>query len=243
MGQPPTVAPAGWYPDPDDESQLGYWDGERWLDIESEAPTAPPRDSRTLILVIVAGVLIVVGLVAAFFRADDYNSSNASSTTTTSPTRTTTTTTTTTAVPLPIPKPRPPVAPAGTAVQDGGLQFEVVDEKRAKTVSDSTNSPYLTATADGEFVVVTLKVTNVSQRPRNYFSQNQRLFDSADHPYTASIDSDVFMNAGDGNPMGAIAPGESMRVRIAFDLPVQAQPAVLELHESATSDGIGIRLD
>ena len=35
-----TVTPAGWYPDPQDASQLRYWDGQSWTD--HTAPSAPP---------------------------------------------------------------------------------------------------------------------------------------------------------------------------------------------------------
>lgn len=35
-----TVTPAGWYPDPQEPSNLRYWDGQAWT--ESTAPAAPP---------------------------------------------------------------------------------------------------------------------------------------------------------------------------------------------------------
>src|SRR5512143_3697605 len=65
------VAPAGWYPDPQNPAGQRYWDGTQWT--EHVAPGAgaaavPPRKSHSgLIIGIVAGVgvLVVVGILAA----------------------------------------------------------------------------------------------------------------------------------------------------------------------------------
>jgi len=38
-----STPPAGWFPDPQDESQFRYWDGDRWTDHRApKTPTAPP---------------------------------------------------------------------------------------------------------------------------------------------------------------------------------------------------------
>ena len=59
-------------------------------------------------------------------------------------------------------------APAGSAVRDGKFEFRVVDVSRAATVSDPTGNPYMTVNPQGEFVVVTLSVTNIGYEPQSY---------------------------------------------------------------------------
>jgi len=49
----PTVAPAGWYPNPEHADQRRYWDGSSWTDrcVPTQAETDPPvvpDDARTL---------------------------------------------------------------------------------------------------------------------------------------------------------------------------------------------------
>jgi hypothetical protein len=43
----PAMAPAGWYPNPDDGAQVRWWNGQAWTDttqprVEAPAPPAPP---------------------------------------------------------------------------------------------------------------------------------------------------------------------------------------------------------
>jgi hypothetical protein len=55
----------------------------------------------------------------------------------------------------------PTAAPAGSAVRDGKFEFQVLNNFSAKTVSDPTGNPYMTATAQRIFLVIVVKVTNV----------------------------------------------------------------------------------
>jgi hypothetical protein len=51
----------------------------------------------------------------------------------------------------------------------------------------------------------------------------------------------MWMNAG-GNPMGDINPGNSIQVKLAFDVPPATNPAELKLHDSMFSSGVSVRL-
>jgi Domain of unknown function (DUF4352) len=143
--------------------------------------------------------------------------------------------------PLTSSAPTQTAAPAGASVRDGKFEFQVINIARSKTVSDPTGNPYMTATAQGEFIVVTLSVHNIGNEPQSYFGQHQKLIDASGRQYGASSEADMWMNAGD-NPMGDINPGNSIQVKLAVDVPPGTNPAELELHDSMFSGGVSVRL-
>jgi Domain of unknown function (DUF4352) len=132
----------------------------------------------------------------------------------------------------------PKAAPAGSAVRDGKFEFQVLDITRAKTVSDPTGNPYLTTTAQGEFIVITLAVRNLGDEPRSYFGSNQKFIDASGREFAPSSSADMWMNTAD--PMGDINPGNSIQVKVAFDVPpgTPTEGAVLEMHDSTLSGGV-----
>lgn len=130
-------------------------------------------------------------------------------------------------------------APAGSAVRDGKFEFRVVDFSSAASVSDPTGNPYMTVNAQGEFIVVTLSVTNIGNEPQSYFGQNQKLIDASRREYAANTEADMYMN---GAAFGDINPGNSIRVQAAFDVPPGTSPVELELHDSMFSGGASVRL-
>ena len=126
-------------------------------------------------------------------------------------------------------------------MRDGKFEFQVLDIARAKTVSDPTDNPYMTTTAQGEFVVITLSVRNIGDEPRSYFGTNQKFIDATGREYGASSQADIWMNTND---TGDINPGNSIQVKVAFDVPpgTSTDGAVLELHDSMFSGGVEVQL-
>ncbi|WP_233213589.1 DUF4352 domain-containing protein [Mycobacterium hubeiense] len=124
-------------------------------------------------------------------------------------------------------------------MRDGKFEFRVLDVARAATVSDPTGNPYMTVSAQGEFIVVTLSVTNIGDQPQSYFGQNQKLIDASGREYGANTQADMYMN---DTGTGEINPGNSIQVRVAFDVPPGTTPAALELHDSMFSGGVSVRL-
>lgn len=46
--QPPSIVPAGWYPDPDDAAGVRYWNGFAWTDLRAPLPSpGPPPAPRS----------------------------------------------------------------------------------------------------------------------------------------------------------------------------------------------------
>ncbi|MCG5431265.1 DUF4352 domain-containing protein [Mycobacterium sp. MYCO198283] len=229
----------GWHPDPAGSGQQRYFDGTQWTENYAPAAAPPPgvapkrKRGMRRILLIAGGVLLAIILLGAIFGGggDDKQSASGGG--------------------EPAPSSGQPAAPSndsdsdvaavGSAVRDGKFEFQVVNLTRSKTVSDPTGNPYMTATAQGEFIVLIVSVRNVGDEQQSYFGQNQKLFDAAGREYGVSSDADLYLNAG-GNALGEINPGNSIEVKMAFDVPPGTQPAELELHDSAFSGGVKVRL-
>jgi hypothetical protein len=120
-------------------------------------------------------------------------------------------------------------------------KFRVLDLASAKTVSDATGNLYLTETAQGVFVIVTLSVTNIGNEPQNYFGQNQKLIDTAGREYEVSTAAHMYLNS-DVGIMGQIDPGNSIQVKLPFDVPPDSRFTMLELHDSMFSGGVKLAL-
>lgn len=66
--------PAGWYPDPSNQTQQRYWDGKSWSEhTQPAAPMPPPvapaqkRKSAFRTVLTVLGVILVIGVGISFF--------------------------------------------------------------------------------------------------------------------------------------------------------------------------------
>ncbi|MGW2661053.1 DUF4352 domain-containing protein [Nocardia tengchongensis] len=126
------------------------------------------------------------------------------------------------------------LAPVGTEVRDGKFGFTVNQvETGVKTVG---TNPYLKKDAQGSFVVVHVSVSNTSGKPQTYFGSNQKLYDVQGRQF--SNDTMAEMNVNDQSVIGAeINPGNRLDVAIVFDLPAEAEPQVIEFHDSMFSGG------
>ena len=95
-------------------------------------------------------------------------------------------------------------------VRDGKFEFRVLSIERAKSVSDPTGNPYMTTTAQGEFIVITMSVTNIGNEAQNYFGQNQKVIDANGREYEANSAAGMWMNSG-LSIMGDINPATQFR--------------------------------
>lgn len=148
-----------------------------------------------------------------------------------SPQAATTTTTTTTK-----PASRPGM---NTPVRDGKFEFVVTDVESG--LSSIGDNPYLTEKAQGQFVIVTMTVQNTSDQPKSLSPSDQEMYDakgrkfSADTSAAFSLDTDVTI-------WDEINPGNTVTMRVVFDMPTDAVPAEIDLHDSMFSGGTRVSL-
>jgi hypothetical protein len=97
---------------------------------------------------------------------------------------------------------------------------------------------YLTATAQGVFVIFTLSVRNIGDEPRSYSGRNQKLIDMSGREYEVSSDADLNLNSY--GLVDDINPGNAIEVKVPFDVPPDTQMSMLELHDSMFSAGVRV---
>lgn len=217
-----TPAP-GWYPDPSGTPGQRYWDGAQWGPGMPQPKKSNAGKVALIVIASIVGVFILMfGGCAALFSSsmDSVSSSTKSTTAPTAKSEAAAETST----------PAPP-PPAGAPVRDGKFEFQVTNVSSAKTVGDN---PYLQSTAQGVYVIFTIRVTNTGDEPRDFFVNNQKLLDMNDRKYEASTQAGMNLN---DNASG-INPGNSIVVKVPFDVPQETKMKALELHDSMFSGGV-----
>jgi len=243
------TTPAGWFPDPEDSGGQRFWNGDEWT--EHRAPIAPPvldtppvvpkgPDKRLLIgLAAAAVVVLVVGAVVAVVltRKPDVDSVAVTRQSTQTSVPPTPVSSATSATEMAEEGPtEPQAAGAGQSVRDGDFAF-VVDGVRTTDVVANTEFPEQNRTADGEYVIVALTVTNVS-------SDGQRFFPSFN---TLSDGTTVFQPDDDtwqylGHTVTEVAPGASIETEVVFDVPRGTDLESIWLRGDPSSDGVAVAL-
>lgn len=139
----------------------------------------------------------------------------------------------------PAPAPEPSTPGIGQEVRDGKFGFVVTGvETGVTTLGDN---PYLQKDALGQFVLVSVTVTNVSDKAQSYFGSNQKLIDAQGREFENDAMAAINLEAETAIG-GDINPGLSQDITIVFDIPLDAVPATLEVHDSMFSGGADISL-
>ncbi|QXW00775.1 DUF4352 domain-containing protein [Rhodococcus globerulus] len=126
-----------------------------------------------------------------------------------------------------------------TPVRDGKFEFVVTEIESG--LSSLGDNPFLTEKAQGQFVIVTMTVQNTSDQPKSLSPSDQEMYDakgrkfSADTSAAFSLDTDVAI-------WDEINPGNAVTMRVVFDMPTDAVPAEIELHDSMFSGGTRVSL-
>lgn len=132
------------------------------------------------------------------------------------------------------------LAKAGTAVRDGKFQFKVTSASQAKSVGDTADG--FGDTAQGEYTVLHVTVTNIGQQPQTLDDSSQYVYDSAGRKYDASSTADIDINGNDQVFFNDINPGNTVNGELAFDMPTGTKSAKAEFHDSAFSGGTQVAL-
>lgn len=216
-----------------------YWDGRGWATPQAATPATTTTTKKNsnggkVAGVVVAVVVVLFAIGKCGSNDDDKSSSSTSRSSSSVSSRPFA------APPASSEPATPTAAPAGSAVRDGKFEFRVIGTTRAAEAGDLSN-PYMIAKAQGEFIIVTLSVQNIGEEPQSYFGSNQKLIDTSGREYGVDSEANMWMNE-EGAIMSDINPGNSIRVKAAFDVPPGTQPAELELHDSMFSGGASVRL-
>ena len=109
------------------------------------------------------------------------------------------------------------------------------------------DGPPIIGTADfgvepqGKFVLATMTITNNGDSAGSFFGSNQYLIDTEGRKASADDEAAIYLDEAQ-SLYEPINPGNSTTGIVVFDIPVDAVPASLELHDSAFSGGVTVAL-
>ncbi|WP_241249828.1 DUF4352 domain-containing protein [Rhodococcus sp. X156] len=128
-------------------------------------------------------------------------------------------------------------ATIGTPVRDGKFEFVV---NAVQPGTPTVGSEPLQTTAQGQFVVVKLSVRNIGDRQQIFNQSAQKLIDQQGRELSTSTVAGAYLDSN--NFLAEINPGNSVDGTIVFDIPKDAVPTTLELHDSVFSGGVKVQL-
>ena len=123
-----------------------------------------------------------------------------------------------------------PLGEIGQDVRDGKFAFVVtsVDSSKLRSLAAPTN-PYMQQTAQGVFVNIHMRVTNIGDAPQTCFATNQKLESMGSQQFNADTMAAVWAGAATVE----INPGNSIDTTVSFDV----QPRDAALHGCAARLG------
>lgn len=191
-----------------------------------QPPPVPPKKKRRKWPWIILGIIVVIILIAALSGGGD-DSSTTSSSGGSGATATA--------------KKDEGAAGLNTPVRDGKFEFTVTGvEKGLDSVGDN---PYLAKKAQGQFVIVSVTVKNTASKPQAFGTDSQKLFDSQGRSFTNDSAAQIAVGDDPSTAIyGDINPGNSVKAKLVFDMPADATPATIELHDSPFSGGVKVKL-
>ncbi|MBO3089438.1 DUF4352 domain-containing protein [Cellulomonas sp. zg-ZUI40] len=133
-------------------------------------------------------------------------------------------------------EPAPPTAGIGTPVRDGKFEFTVTSiEAGVAHVGDDMFGK----DAQGQFTLVHMTVTNIGDEAQYFDGSSQKLVDAQGRTHSADGSAAIYL--GDAESfVNQINPGNSVQGTVVFDIPADATPASLELHDSMFSGGVTV---
>ncbi|SDC56034.1 protein of unknown function [Sanguibacter gelidistatuariae] len=132
--------------------------------------------------------------------------------------------------------PAPTTPGIGSVVADGKFEFTVNSlEPGVAHIGDATFG----VDAQGQFLLVHVTVTNIGDQAQYFDSSSQKLLDAQGRTHSADSTAAVYLP--DSNSfLTSINPGNTVEGIIVFDVPADASPASLELHDSPFSGGVTV---
>ncbi|MEE6280494.1 DUF4352 domain-containing protein [Georgenia sp. MJ170] len=126
----------------------------------------------------------------------------------------------------------------GDAVRDGKFEFTVTDVEAG--VAEVGNE-WLNEQAQGQFVLVHVTVANIGDQAQMFHGDNHTLVDDQGREHSANSAAAIYLEDSDSF-LTDINPGNTVEAVVVFDIPADAVPAAVELHDSMFSGGVTVSL-
>ncbi|MRH93011.1 DUF4352 domain-containing protein [Nocardia sp. SYP-A9097] len=182
------------------------------------AMPTPPKKSHTLrtILIVIAVIVAVCGIGGALMSKGSSSSSGS-----------------------PAADPSKPVPGLNTPVRDGKFEFVVTQvQTGVKTLGDNE---FLQKTAQGAFTIVSIAITNTSDKPYGFSPSDQYVFDAKNRKFSNDATAAINLQS-DTSLYANLNPGNTITAQVVYDLPADSAPDHIVLHDSMFSGGVTVSL-
>lgn len=133
----------------------------------------------------------------------------------------------------------PAEAGIGDPVRDGKFEFTVTE---VETGVAEVGDEFLSEEAQGQFVLVHMTVSNIGDEAQMLHGDNQTLLDTEGREHSANTSAAIYLDGAE-TFLNDINPGNSVDATVVFDIPADAEPAAIELHDSMFSGGVTVSLE
>jgi len=126
----------------------------------------------------------------------------------------------------------------GQPAADGKFNFVVNGVDCSQT---EIGDQYLSTTAQGQFCIVDVTITNIGSKAQSFFGDNATLFNAQDQEFSADTEAAIYLDDS-SSLYEEINPGNTLNSKVVFDVPAGTTPTAIELHDSAFSGGVTVDL-
>lgn len=132
----------------------------------------------------------------------------------------------------------PAAATIGTPVRDGRFEFTVTSVEPG---IEHLGTDAFGVDAQGQFLLVHLTVANIGDQAQYFDGSSQKLTDTEGRTHSADGAAAIYLDDSHSF-LNQINPGNTVEGIVVFDIPEDAVPASIELHDSAWSGGVSVTL-
>ncbi|MGW7416148.1 DUF4352 domain-containing protein [Streptomyces sp. NPDC054863] len=130
-----------------------------------------------------------------------------------------------------------PTPGPGEPVRDGKFEFTIMKiEPGGKHLGGEFGTD-----AQGRYLLVHMTVKNIGDRAQYFDGSDQKMIDSRGNEHSADTGAAIFLE-NSRSFYNQINPGNTVEGIVVFDIPGNARPVQLELHDSLFSSGATVRL-
>jgi len=133
------------------------------------------------------------------------------------------------------------VAKIGTPVRDGKFEFTISEVKCGETTVSGPGG-YLTATAQGQYCLMTIAVKNIGNEQQYFLDGDQKLLNASGQEYSTDTTATIYKADNNNVFANQINPGNTVSGVLVYDIPKDQTPVTAELHDSAFSEGVKVNL-
>ena len=128
----------------------------------------------------------------------------------------------------------------GDPARDGKFEFVV---SNVECGVDEVGSEFLNETAQGQFCLVTMSVTNIGDEAQFFDAGSQKAITNTGATVDASSTASLYANEEGGSFLEEINPGNSVRdVIVVYDIAPDQSLEAVELYDSLFSGGVTVSL-